>query len=270
MDKITDYPCSCQDLREEASRGGCAAVAPGGSLPCLKSNNSTEIDSETERIEVVSALVEFLAPYHKKQAHTLLLNCKRLIDLAPSIGHVGFLTLTFPDNVQDSREALKRFNSMNSHFFNPCPDFLQWICCKEVQLRGAWHYHLLVILAQDIREGFNFSEYAEFHDQVTPGMHPKEKRKLERLATRSANDYLRFLWSTIRGRMSAFGFGRFQLLPIRESADIMAFYMSKYIGKVFSCGKRPEQMRGVRLVSYSQGWAKNSPKFQWHSEGSQE
>lgn len=278
MDKITVFGSICQDPEKPRSgdRPSGALVPPGspgetaGFLPCLYSNNSILDEPENERIEVISSLLEFLTPYHKKMAETLFLNVSRIINLAPSIGHVGFLTLTFPDNVTDHTEALRRFNSMNSNFLMQCPDFLEWICVKEVQNRGAWHYHLLVTMAQDIREGFNFQEYSEFMNQITPDIKKADRARLSRSATASANDYLRSTWAMLRHRLPAYGFGRSELLPIKSTTEGMARYMGKYVGKLFSCGKRPEQMRGVRLVSYSRGWEKNSPKFQWHTEGSQE
>jgi len=125
-------------------------------------------------------------------------------------------------------------------------------------------------MAHDIREGFNFQEYRDYMTQITYLTGSADRRRLSRLATASANDYLRSTWAMLRHRLPAFGFGRSELLPIRSTAEGMARYMGKYIGKVFAYGKRPEQMRGVRLVSYSKGWEKNSPKFQWHTDGSQE
>lgn len=224
-----------------------------GESPFLvyNSNNCIEEDSQEARIEVITALVDFLTPYHKKQAETLFLNVSRLIAAAPTIDHVGFLTLTFPDNVTDSKEALSRFRSMNTNFFSSWPEIREWICVKEVQSRGAWHYHLLAIFAQDIRTGLDF-------DQVAQGQYS------------SASSYLRSLWATLRDRLPAYGFGRSELLPIKSNAEGMARYIGKYVGKLFGWGQRPEKLRGVRLVSYSQGWVKNSPKFQWHTDGAKE
>lgn len=224
---------------------GAGGVLLGASLPCLYSNNATEGE---EKSQAVQGLAAILTPYHKRQAHALFDNVQRLIGLAPSIDHIGFLTLTTPDNCRDADVFRIRWTSFVSHFFSPCPEFGHWLAVYERQRRGAWHLHLLVIVAQDIRSGV---EWAEF----------------ERGIYRSASPYLRSLWALLRARCAAYGFGRHELLPVRSNPEAMARYVGKYIGK--HMGQRKPEDKGKRLISASTGWPKSSTRFAWHTEGAQ-
>ena len=227
--------------------------AGGTPLPCLYSNNSIIIDSrecEEDKKNFIIALCDILTPYHKKQAQTLFLNVSRLIEKeAKSPCHVGFLTLTFPDNVTDNKEASRRFNSLKTNFLSKYPEFGVWLLEKEQQKRGSWHYHLLICLLQDIRTGVDFEA-------------------LKNRDYRSASPYLRKIWKDLREVMPGYGFGRSELQPVMSNAEAMGRYIGKYISK--HVGQRNEEAKGVRLTSYSQGWVKNSMKFAWNTEGAQE
>lgn len=225
-----------------AGAGGCLREAP---LPCLYSNNVIGDEAKTK---AVCGLAALLSPYHKRQAHALFDNVHRLISRAPSIGHIGFLTLTTPDNCRDAAEFRRRWRSFTSNFFADCPEFGDWIAVYERQRRGSWHLHLLVIVAQDIRSGVDWAEF-------------------ERGIYRSASPYLRSLWALLRGRCAAFGFGRHELLPVRSNPEAMARYVGKYIGK--HMGQRKPEDKGKRLISASTGWPRSSTRFAWHTEGAQ-
>ena len=238
-------------LRQAPAAAGC----PGerSDLPCLYSNNSiekSETNSESaHKLEQIQALSGILKPYYKKAAHILYANTDRLISQAKSVNHVGFLTLTFPDNVTDAKDAYKRFHSFNTNYLKPSPDYGEWISAKERQKRGAWHYHLLIQTAHDIRTGINFEELASGNYS-------------------SANASLKSLWKSNREALPKYGLGRSELLPIRTNQEAMARYLGKYISKHIGC--RTAQDRGVRLVNYSRNWSKNSSRFSWNTEGSKE
>ena len=150
-----------------------------GALPCLYSNNSIKEPDLEHRLSCVKALCGILSPYHKKQAQTLFANVQRLISLAPSLGHVGFLTLTTPDNCSDSKEFQRRWNSFKTSFLSRSYWFRSYIGVYERQKRGAWHLHLVVILPYDIRSGCDFDQF-------------------ERRNYRSAPAVLRQLWRDLR------------------------------------------------------------------------
>ena len=233
----------------------------GDPLLYLYSNNSNEIGSlmgEAETNDLIVALCNFLTPYHKKQAQNLFLNCQRLIKVyAISVNHVGLFTLTFPDSVTSNKEASRRFNSFLTGFLSKYPEIGHWLLTKEQQKKrgfkegnsGAWHYHLLVCLMGDIKTGIDFEA-------------------LKNRDYRSAPPYLRKIWKDFREAMPKYGFGRSELLPIRSNAEAMARYIGKYISK--HIGQRDASSKGVRLISSSRGWVKNSANFAWNTAGAQE
>jgi len=206
----------------------------GKTLPCLYSNNGTEkVENDVNR----------LSPYHRKQAETLFQNTNNFVHRY-GLENVGFLTLTFKDNVKDSKEAYRRFHSLNAHFLND--HFGAWLLVKERQKRGAWHFHLLVDCGRDIRTGADFGQFA--------------KRDYS-----SANDDLRAFWKVLRKELGKYGFGRSELLPIRSNAEGVARYVGKYISK--HVGKRSVQDKGVRLFSASRGFQASNVKFTWNTPG---
>ena len=214
----------------------------------LYSNNCIEENSQKARKQQILALCGILSPYHKRQAHTLFANVARLIQLAPSVGHVGFFTLTTKD-ITTKEEFSRRWHSMLSNFWSKSPHFGHWQGCFEQQKRGAWHLHVLVILPYDIREGVNFEEFAQRRYKTAP-------------------PYLRAVWRDLRGACLRYGFGRHELLPIRSNAEAMARYVGKYISK--HVGQRDEDSKGKRLFTSSHGWIKNSIRFSWNTPGAKE
>ena len=198
--------------------------------------------------KIVSEILNILSPYHRKSAYSLSLNVEALLNRC-GIDRVGFLTVTFPDNVRDHKHAYARFRSMNSNYLASHPYFGDWLLVKERQERGAWHYHFLSDCGGDIRTGIDWEAIA-------------------RGDYRSANAYLRMLWSDLRENLPKYGFGRSELLPIRENAEAMAKYVGKYISKHVGV-RRPED-KGVRMVSYSRNWPRSIAKFQWATPNSRQ
>lgn len=194
-----------------------------------------------------------LSPYHKKSAYTLANNVQRFCDLY-GIENCAFLTLTFPDNVTDHREASRRFNNMNRRYLSV--HYGEWIWDRERQDRGAWHFHIIIQCKGDIRTGFDWDEYLSWIADFKAG----KKRRLK-----TGNPFLRSLWEMNRRAFANYGFGRTEILPIRSSAEAVAKYVGKYIAK--QIGQRPEEDKGVRLTSHSSGFVACSPKFSWNTDG---
>lgn len=170
-----------------------------------------------------------LAGPHRKVAAALAWNVAHLCGQY-GIERVGFLTLTFADHVTDVREASRRFNSLATHVLRK--RYAAFIRVLERQKSGRIHYHLLVVLPDDIRTGADFAAF--------------EKRDYK-----TANNHLRREWAFWRHTAPAYRFGRTELLPIRSNGDALGQYVGKYIGK--HIGQRHERDKGARLVSYSQG-----------------
>ena len=244
-------------LPEDGQSGASSlsGVSRGGVGPsCLYSNNSTE----KERNATESPSEIKLSPYFKRQAHTLHSNVERLIKGAPSIGHVAFITLTFRENLKDHQEAGKRFNSFNNHFLRPSSDYGKWVNVKERQSRGALHYHMIVETSQDIREGFDFDLYEAWLNS---------DRTRKRCPT--GNDELRRMWAELRDSIQKYGFGWIvSIEPIKSTSEAISRYVGKYVSKHLE--NRIAEDKGARLINYSQGFLRNSPKFQWKTANSQE
>ena len=69
------------------------------------------------------------------------LNLQRLVKANEKVFKT-FITLTFADNVQDIKEANKKFNNWISNVRKLKKDFM-FVCVPEYQKRGAVHYHLM-------------------------------------------------------------------------------------------------------------------------------
>ena len=151
---------------------------------------------------------------------------------------VGFLTLTFADHVLCAREASRRYHSLATHVL--AKRYAAVVRVLERQKSGRIHYHLLVVLPDDIRTGVDFDAFA--------------KRDY-----RSANNHLRREWAFWRHTAPQYGFGRTELMPIRSDAAALGQYVGKYIGK--HIGQREERDKGVRLVSYSKDARMATSKF---------
>jgi hypothetical protein len=164
---------------------------------------------------------------HRKVASALSWNVAHVCQTF-GIDRVGFLTLTFADHVTDVREASRRFNSLASHVLRQ--RYAAVIRVLERQKSGRIHYHLIVVLPDDIRTGADFDAFA-------------------RRDYKSANNHLRREWAYWRKTAPLYRFGRTELMPIRSAAAALGQYVGKYIGK--HIGQRIEADKGARLVSYS-------------------
>ena len=190
----------------------------GATLPCLYSNNSTnppEFNSNR------------LSSTQKKSAMALSWNIQYMAQ-KHGLNNLGFLTLTFADNVTLMSEAQRRYNSLNTHVLKQ--RYSAIVAVKERCKSGRIHFHLLVALPFDARSGFNFSEIAQ-------GKYS------------SANKKLKSEWFFWRQTAHKYGFGRTELLPIKSTDEGIARYVGKYISK--NVQQRPDEDKGTRLVNYS-------------------
>lgn len=236
---------------------------------CLSSNNSIDqifqdvidgIDAGEKERNAIYALQGKLSPYHKKQAHYLSSNVEKFTTYqVQSIEHVGFLTLTFADNVKDNKEASRRWNSFKTNFLSKSPEYGNWLLVKEVQMRGAWHYHILVEMKQNIREGLDFKKFRHWLKSNN-----RFKKPLP-----TGNTYFRERWKELQPALEKHNFGKiYSLEPIEKTSEAIKYYVGKYISKHIS--QRKKEHKGVRLISSSSGWSKNSMHFAWYNENSTE
>lgn len=226
-------------------------------LPCLNSNNCIETanSGEIKQLPVkhenrkADTLNEFSTSY-KKSTTALEMNVKAFIEVF-GLNKVGFLTLTFVDDVTDPKEAQRRFHSLRTNFLKR--HFPEYIAVYERTKKGRIHFHLIVNVRVDIRRGLNFREIAE-------GRYS------------SANPALRQLWALLRENVHKYGFGRTELLPVKTNSKGLARYVSKYISKHIN-SRKPED-KGYRLVRTSMDkksmWKIANSNFAFVSKGSKE
>jgi hypothetical protein len=187
-----------------------------------------------------------LGKKYRKTSTALAFNVQCLAEKYP-LENLGFLTLTFKDNVQCYKEASKRFNSLSSHVLNV--KYRAWMKVMERQKSGRIHFHLIVVLNGDVRTGFDFLA-------------------ISRQDYSSAGKYLRSEWSFWRSTAKKYGFGRTELLPIKSSSEAIGRYVGKYISKHLD--SRIPDDKGARLVSYSKNMRVMNTKFSWVTEGSKQ
>jgi len=143
------------------------------------------------------------------------------------IEKLGFFTLTFSDHVTKMIDAQKRFNSLNTHVLKG--RYSNAIGVVERQESMRLHFHLVVVLARDIRTGFDFAA-------------------LERRDYSSASSALREEWCFWREACARFGFGRHELLPVKSSAEGIAYYVGGYVAK--NVEQRIREDKGARMVRF--------------------
>ena len=238
-------------MNRSASRSAERAVPCLNSNNCIETANSGEIKQLPSQYENRKAdtLNEFSTSY-KKSTTALEMNVKAFIE-AFGLNKVGFLTLTFADDVTDPKEAQRRFHSLRTNFLKR--HFSEYVCVYERTKKGRIHFHLIVNTRVDIRRGLNFRE-------IAAGRYS------------SANNALRQLWALLRENVHKYGFGRTELLPVKTNSKGLARYVSKYISKHIN-SRLPED-KGYRLVRTSMDkksvWKVANSNFAFLSKGSKE
>lgn len=249
--KKTDHlSCNSRGLSTRQAGG----MSPKGrkisaaALPSLNSNNfpDTHFKDTSKTPSGTVSQSNLFTGYHRKQAFVLEENVKKFVQTF-GLNNVGFLTLTFRDNVEDNKEASRRYKSLEHNFL--AKEFGERLLVKERQKRGAWHYHLLVDCKKDIRTGFDFDAIKDRN-------------------YKSASPDLRVIWSRLRMGLRKYGFGRHELLPIKTNDEAISKYVGKYLSKHVNA--RTDQDKGVRLFSCSAGFAKSVTSMAWNSDGSKE
>jgi len=209
-------------------------AAPDAALPCLNTFNCNE--------ELKGGLNK-LSAGHRKTAFALKFNVLWLIERF-GLERIGFLTLTFARHVVSFKEAQKALHSLMTGVLKQ--RYPEYIIVMERMTSKRIHYHLLVVMAGDIRTGFDFAA-------------------VKRGDYRSASDYLRREWKFWRQTAPKYGFGRTELLPIKKTAEGVAKYVGKYVAK--HIGQRLPEDKGARLVRYSKASSRVGTRFAWGSPG---
>lgn len=222
-----------------SSQGGVAAAGASATAPPLSlsmSHNSNEDEPPQ---------VNRLTGSQRRMAHVLSLE---IVEMARRFGleKLGFLTLTFSDQVTAMDDAQRRFNSLNTGILRA--RYSRSIGVWERQKSGRLHVHLVVAAAHDIRTGVDFEA-------------------IQRRDYRSAGPHLRAEWAFWRRTAPKYRFGRTELLPVRTTGEGIARYVGGYIRKGIE-GKLPEDSgrRVVRFIGYHRGDRRASAQFAWNTD----
>lgn len=214
-----------------AERG---AAAPATAIPCLNTINCNERSKDG---------LHRLSAAHRRTAYALKENVLMLIAIYGR-ERIGFLTLTFARHILCYKAAQKCLHSLMTGVLKQ--RYPEYIIVMERMESGRIHYHLLVVVAEDIRTGFDFAA-------------------VKRKDYRSASTYLRSEWAFWLKTASLYGFGRTELLPVRKTADSVGKYVAKYVAK--HIGQRQPEDKGARLVRYSKGTNRVTTNYFWHTTG---
>ena len=145
---------------------------------------------------------------------------------------VGFLTLTFPEDVEPE-EASRRLHHLSRRVLPRIGD--EWLWVRERTKAGRLHYHLLIRTHWDIRTGFDFG-------QVKRGCYV------------TACPELRKVWRFLRRVLPRYGFGRHQLLPVRDKSAV-----GRYVGKYITKSERAACDKGQRLCGMTRAISSAAP-----------
>ena len=223
----------------------------GGRNELLLYHSENNSDKEDEKKPYKPSNLE------AKTFYALDTNCKHYLKIYGA-EHIGLLTLTFKENLKCEKESQRRWNNLN-RIIDREGKFLPLIKVKEYQKRGAVHYHLLVKTHQPIRGNIDWKLYEAMGETKSIPM----KRKLGKQLAKTAEPHLVDLWSWLRKKAQATGFGRTELMPLKKPHHIKN-YIGKYLEKDMQ-GKQ-SKTKGYRMITYG----KKAPKvantnFSWVS-----
>jgi hypothetical protein len=164
-----------------------------------------------------------------------------------------FITLTFPELLTSTREAHRRFNSLFNKVRKRC---LGYLWTLEPQESGRIHYHLLLPVDFDARDGTDLDAWAH-RDLYTDD---------ERLA--AMNEPLRAESDWWKAKASAYGFGRIEVAPVYSNVQAVRKYL---IRQDWRQGHWPfEETKHVRFWGCSKNVRAGTIKLSFASRGGQQ
>lgn len=115
-----------------------------------------KLDAETYRVKSTGEIKKFKKGTSRKDAKATLAqsfqNLRNLINCnvtEDTIDNVLWITLTYAENMTDTKRLYDDFRKFNQRLQYYCQDNgipeYQYITVVEPQARGAWHHHLLLI-----------------------------------------------------------------------------------------------------------------------------
>jgi hypothetical protein len=177
------------------------------------------------------------------------------------VDRIGFLTLTFAENLVDRKEAWRRFRSLRSRVLST-----RFVCCiavSERQWRGALHFHLIVVT----KSFLGTASDAGWAKQAQTWWQCGHRKEAMRMRSAHVCQSLRDEWAFWRKIAPRYGFGRCEILPVMSDAEAVGKYCGKYVES--NIRNRIPTDKGVRRVSYInfKGRRTHRPNFAWNSPG---
>lgn len=238
----------CRHAESMEGEGGEARPAPEAPgvrpLPCHESHNC---DRKPRSDRLTGGEI--------RAAESLAGNVERLAQLC-GLERVGMFTITLGDalsyySAADWKEAQRRLhNWLRRGLPEVFGEGARYLAVVEPQhARRAIHWHFLIECPADIRTGFDWTA-----------------ANAGRWRETGASPTLRRMWGRLRRSLPRYGLGRHELLPVRSSAEAIACYVGKYIGKTIAQESWHEaegerRPPGARRIRYSQGWRTWTPQY---------
>jgi hypothetical protein len=235
------------------------ASAPAAPLPCLKEGNKG--NDRTQKLsgnaaKTAAALEENIAAFIKHYGYE---NCVlvTITNKKPRIGR---------QECERAWRSLKR-GVIDKRYPN-------YIRVPERHANKGQHSHILTHLGVDVRSSFCFAGHTEARKAYASWRKSRSAcdlafaRRCTKLYSEGAHPALKTEWSFWRrlAKRDAYGVGRVEVVPIRESGRRLGRYLGKYLTAGFS--ERAGEDKGSKLVSYGKNSRWWTTRFSWVSPAS--
>jgi hypothetical protein len=216
----------------------CSPISGQNALTCQSSRISIQIPETSPDPQLKFSNSAEKTKYVIKTSAAQL--CKK-----HGVEKIGFLTLTHSDYLQCVIENQRRWNSLSTNELRH--RYSDYIAVLEFTKIGVIHMHILIVMKEDIKTGFNF-------------------KAVKNRDYSSVSPYLKNEWKSLRKILPRYNFGTWhELHPVKTTLEQMVNYLVKYITK--SLVNRLPEHKGVRLVRLSKNARSGNTNFSWISIG---
>ena len=235
------------------------APAPAAPLPCLKEGNKG--NDRTQELRGNAA----------KTAAALQANIENFIE------HYGYencvlVTITNKKPLIGQKACSQAWRSLKRGVIDK--RYPNYIRVPERHQNKGQHSHILTHLGVDVRSSFRFAAqmeakkaYAKWRKSRAPA-DLAFGRRCTKMYSETAHPALKAEWSFWRklAKRDAYGVGRVEVVPIRESGRRLGRYLGKYLTAGLS--ERDGEDKGSKLVSYGKNSRWWTTRFSWISPAS--
>lgn len=159
-----------------------------------------------------------------------------------------FVTLTFPDPLNSTRETQRRLNSWMNKIRQRYSHYI-WVL--QPQASGAIHYHLLMPV--------NFDAHADTN--LEPWSYRSEYTDADRLNAMNAKLRIESDWWT----QKASGFGRVEVAPVYSNGEAVRKYLSRQDWRTWHWPFI--ETKHVKFWGCSKSARSGTVKFSWNTPG---